>query len=98
MGGTQVELTASNGTYTYKNEAGESVTYTGTVFEDNIGYIGGNDIRLTVDTWSKYYYTEADKQIVYTGYYISDDNYGYVGNNISSTQLTVLASPTEVNY
>ena len=97
VGGTKVELTESNGTYTYINE-GESVTYTGTVFEDNIGYIGGNDITLTVDTWSKYYYAEADKKIVYKGYYISDDNYGYVGNNISSTRLTVLSSPEKVNY
>lgn len=103
VGGTPVELKESNGTYTYI-ENGESVTYTGTVFGDNIGYIGGKDITLTVDTWSKYYYTEADnkteadKKIVYTGNYISDDNYGYVGNNISSTRLTVLSSPTKVNY
>ena len=97
VGGTQVELTVSNGTYTYINENGESVTYTGTVFGENIGYIGGKDITLDKQTWPKYYYTEDDKKIVYTGY-ISDGNYGCVGNNISSTQLTVLTPPTVVNY
>lgn len=84
--------------YTYPSAEGESVTYTGTVFGENIGYIGGEDKTLTEKTGSVNYYTEADKKIVYTGYYISDDNYGYVGNNISPTKLTVLSSPTEVNY
>ena len=98
VGGTQVELTVSNGTYTYINENGESVTYTGTVFGENIGYIGGKDITLDKQTWPKYYYTEDDKKIVYKDNFISDDNYGYVGNNISSTQLTVLSSPEKVNY
>ena len=96
VGGTQVELTVSNGTYTYINENGESVTYTGTVFGENIGYIGGKDITLDKQTWPKYYYTEADKKIVYTGY-ISDGNYGCVGYT-SSTQLTPLSPPTVVNY
>lgn len=96
VGGTQVELTVSNGTYTYINENGESVTYTGTVFGENIGYIGGKDITLDKQTWPKYYYTEDDKKIVYTGY-ISDGNYGCVGYT-SSTQLTPLSSPTVVNY
>lgn len=84
--------------YTYKNAEEESVVYTGTVFGENIGYIEGEDKTLTVNTGSVNYYTEADKKIVYKGDFISDDNYGYVGNNISSTQLTVLSSPTEVNY
>lgn len=99
VGGSQVELTVSNGTYTYINENGESVTYTGTVFGENIGYIGGKDITLDKQTWPKYYYTEDDKKIVYTGF-ISDDNDGCVGclGYTSSTQLTVLSSPTEVNY
>lgn len=96
VGGTQVELTVSNGTYTYINENGESVTYTGTVFGENIGYIGGKDITLDKQTWPKYYYTEDDKKIVYTGY-ISDGNYGCVGYT-SSTQLTPLSPPTVVNY
>lgn len=84
--------------YTYPSAEGESVVYTGTVFGENIGYIEGEDKTLTVNTGSVNYYTEADKKIVYKGDFISDDNYGYVGNNISSTQLTVLSSPTEVNY
>lgn len=96
VGGTPVELTVSNGTYTYI-ENGESVKYTGTVFGDNIGYIGGKDITLYMETWPKYYYTEDDKKIVYIDNYISDDNYGCVGSK-PSTQLTVLSSPTEVNY
>lgn len=99
VGGTQVELTVSNGTYTYINENGESVTYTGTVFGENIGYIGGKDITLDKQTWPKYYYTEDDKKIVYTGY-ISDGNDGYVGcvGSTSYKQLTVLSPPTVVNY
>lgn len=84
--------------YTYPSAEGESVTYTGTVFGENIGYIGGEDKTLTEKTGSVNYYTEADKKIVYTGNYLSDDNWGYVGNNISSTRLTVLSSPEKVNY
>lgn len=84
--------------YTYKSTEGESVTYTGTVFGENIGYIGGEDKTLAEKTGSVNYYTEADKKIVYTGNYLSDDNWGYVGNNISSTRLTVLSSPEKVNY
>lgn len=98
VGGTPVKLTVSNGTYTYI-ENGESVTYTGTVFGDNIGYIGGKDITLYMETWPKYYYTEDDKKIVYIDNYISDDNCGCgcVGYT-SSTQLTPLSPPTVVNY
>lgn len=84
--------------YTYPSAEGESVTYTGTVFGENIGYIGGEDKTLTEKTGSVNYYTEADKKIVYTGNYLSDDNWGYVGNNISSARLTVLSSPEKVNY
>ena len=82
--------------YTYPSAEGESVTYTGTVFGENIGYVGGEDKTLTETTGSVNYYTEADKKIVYTGY-ISDDNYGCVGYT-PSTQLTPLSPPTVVNY
>lgn len=92
---TQTQLTTGT-IYTYTSAEGESVTYNGTVFGENIGYIGGEDKTLTENTGSVNYYTEADKKIVYTGY-ISDDNYGCVGYT-SYTQLTVLSSPTEVNY
>lgn len=83
--------------YTYKSTEGESVTYTGTVFGENIGYIEGEDITLTENTWTAYYYTEDGKKIVYKDNFISDDNCGCVGYT-KSTQLTVLSSPTKVNY
>lgn len=77
---------------------GTEYTYTGKVYPGNKGFVGGTEYQLTESTASVNYYTEADKKIVYTGNYLSDDNYGYVGNNIPSTQLTPLSPPTEVNY
>lgn len=85
--------------YTYKDSEGASVIYTGTVFEENIGFIGGNDVTLTVYNETVKYYTEDGKKIIYTENYASDDNYGRVGfNSNSSTKLTTLPSPTVVNY
>lgn len=85
--------------YTYTDSEGASVIYTGTVFEENIGFIGGNDVTLTVYNETVKYYTEDGKKIIYTENYASDDNYGRVGfNSNSSTKLTTLPSPTVVNY
>ena len=85
--------------YTYKDSEGASVIYTGTVFKENIGFIGGNDVTLTVYNETVKYYTEDGKKIIYTENYASDDNYGRVGfNSNSSTKLTTLPSPTVVNY
>ncbi len=85
--------------YTYKDSEGASVIYTGTVFEENIGFIGGNDVTLTVYNETVKYYTEDGKKIIYTENYASDDNYGRVGFiSNSSTKLTTLPSPTVVNY
>ena len=90
------ELATSN-KYVYTID-GTEYTYTGKVYPENKGFVGGTEYQLTKSTASVNYYTDADKKIVYKGDFISDDNYGYVGNNISSTQLTVLTPPKEVNY
>ncbi|MGM9713795.1 MAG: leucine-rich repeat protein [Prevotella sp.] len=92
---TQAELTTGT-IYTYTNGEGETVTYKGTVFGENIGYIDGEDINLTANSTAVNYYEEDGKKIVYSGL-VSDDNYGCVGYT-SSVQLTTLSSPTEVNY
>lgn len=91
------ELGTSN-KYVYTIDGIEN-TYTGKVYPGNKGFVGGKEYQLTEKTESAYYYTENDKKIVYTGF-ISDDNDGCVGcvGSTSYKQLTVLPSPTEVNY
>ena len=91
------ELGTSN-KYVYTIDGIEN-TYTGKVYPGNKGFVGGKEYQLTEKTELAYYYTEADKKIVYTGF-ILDDNDGCVGcvGYTSYKQLTVLPSPTEVNY
>ena len=92
------ELGTSN-KYVYTIDGIEN-TYTGKVYPGNKGFVGGKEYQLTEKTESAYYYyTENDKKIVYTGF-ISDDNDGCVGcvGSTSYKQLTVLSSPTKVNY
>lgn len=90
----QPELTTGT-IYTYPNGEGETVTYTGTVFGENIGFIDGDDITLTAySTTVNYYTTEDGKKIVYNGY-VSDDGYGCVGY---TQDFALTTSPKVVNY
>ena len=90
----QPELTTGT-IYTYPNGEGETVTYTGTVFGENIGFIDGDDITLTeYSTTVNYYTTEDGKKIVYNGY-VSDDGYGCVGY---TQEIALITSPKVVNY
>lgn len=90
----QPELTTGT-IYTYPNGEGETVTYTGTVFGENIGFIDGDDFPLTAySTTVNYYTTEDGKKIVYNGY-VSDDGYGCVDY---TQEIALITSPTVVNY